>query len=86
MQNFKYYYQMPKELFEKNYKLTQEDIDDINDTVKRMKLEYETAKHLRLHKIYEDSRFDDPKNKWILEKLDKYYEERQNQSYKKFLN
>ena len=60
MQLYKYYYQMPKDLFYKSYKLTDKDEEDIKDSVKRLGLDYNTAKGLRLNKIYEDSRYKDP--------------------------
>lgn len=55
MPSYKYYYQMPKGLFLQIYKLTDEDKKDIDDSVK-LGFDYETAKGLRLNKIYEDSK------------------------------
>lgn len=68
MQNFKYYYQMDKETFLKCYKLTKQDKEDINDSVNRLGLDYDTAKNLKLHKIQEDSRFKDPEQLKIINK------------------
>ena len=76
MQNFKYYYQMDKETFLKCYKLTKEDNEAIKDSVERLHLDYDTAKRLRLHKVQEDSRYQDPEQVKILNKHIKDMEER----------
>lgn len=57
------YYKLSKEDFLKCYKLTKQDKEDIDDSVNKLKLSNSEATGLRLHKIYEDSKWDDLKFK-----------------------
>jgi len=51
-----HYYKMSKEEFYNNYKLTTEDKEQIKKSVEVFGFDEETAKGLRLNKVYEDSK------------------------------
>ena len=67
------YYKLTKEVFNKMYKLTDEDTKKIEECVNTLGLSRETATELRKHKIYEDSKWDDPEFKKRV--FDKHVEE-----------
>ena len=58
-QTYKHFFQMTKEEFFTTYQLTTEDKKAINDSINRFGFSQETAKGLRLQKVYEDSRWND---------------------------
>ena len=82
-----HYYKMSKEEFYNTYKLTDEDKEEIKKTVEEIGLDEETARGLRLNKVYEDSKFLDDNYKKLVKKMlndmEKYHARDPDYYYKK---
>ena len=73
----KYYYQMSQQEFYATYQLTDEDKNEIKNSIDKLGFSKELATGLRKQKVYEDSRYQDIEERKKIEKhldtLAKFY-------------